>query len=101
MRLDRVRDVLRLDHSPLADLAVGKGPGHWAEDDGAAVGQYLKVRLHRRVRPHAMVHRWGEKDLSACARQGCQDRIVGEPAGRPRHQVHGGRSDDDRVRPLA
>ena len=95
--LDALEDLLRLGHPPHSELALGGLALVWPDQLDAALTQRRRVRLRRRVSPHAWVHRGRDEHGAAVGERSLGQDVVGKPVGELRHRVRGQRRDHEQV----
>ncbi len=88
-----------LQHATAADIAAGLLARGGSEQLRAALAQRFDICLHRRMRPHLLVHR--RRQIQRCGAGQTQrgQQIVGQPVRQPRDQVRAGRRNEDAFSP--
>ena len=96
-RLRALEDLLRLGHPPHSKLALGRLALVGADQLDASLAERRRVRLGRRVRPHARVHRGSHEHRPAVSERSLRQHVVRQPVRELRHRVRGQRSDQEQV----
>ena len=85
-------DILPTPSSPSAGLALVR-----PDQLDAALPQRRRVRLGRRVGPHAWIHRGRDEHGAAVGERSLGEHVVGEPIGELGHRVRRQRGDHEQV----
>ncbi len=93
-------DLLGLRHPPHALLALGELTFRRPDEGHASGAQQLHVRLGRRVRPHARVHRRRHEHRPRVRQRSLGQDVVGEPVRQSRERVRRQRRDHEQIGPL-
>ena len=96
--LDGRRDLQRLGHAAGAELGLRHRAVVGADHVHAVGLQDFQIALRRRVQPHAHVHGRRDQDRQGGGEQHRRGEIVRMPSRHLRHEIGGGRRDDDEVR---
>jgi len=92
-----LEDLLRLGHPPHAELALCRLALVRPDQLDPPLAERGRVRLSRRVRPHARIHRRCDEHRPAVSQRSLSEHVIGQPVRQLGHRVRGQRRDQEQV----